>query len=37
MAPDFAKMLAPISTGEEGWQEMSHEVSPLGLTHEDFA
>jgi hypothetical protein len=36
VAPDFAKMLAPISVREETWQEMSREVSALGLTRETF-
>lgn len=36
VAPDFAKMLAPISVREETWQEMSREVNALGLTRETF-
>ena len=36
VAPDFAKMLAPISSREETWQEMSREVNALGLTRETF-
>ena len=36
VAPDFAKMLAPISAREELWQEMSREVNSLGLTRETF-
>lgn len=36
IAPDFAKMLAPISAREELWQDMSREVSALGLTRETF-
>ena len=36
VAPDFAKMLAPISVREETWFEMSREVNALGLTRETF-
>jgi hypothetical protein len=36
VAPDFAKMLAPISVREETWFEMSREVNSLGLTRETF-
>jgi c-di-GMP-related signal transduction protein len=36
VAPDFAKMLAPISVREETWFDMSREVNALGLTRETF-
>lgn len=36
VAPDFAKMLAPISVREETWFEMAREVNALGLSRETF-